>query len=145
TTVCLRTGVSAVPDAGSLCNFSLSSLCIGFYSLRFCPRLSPRTWLSPAGAENSLRIARIIWNAFGGAPGMGSSRGARFWLSRSLVIAVLVSCSTPGLSVMGSVLHVGDDVERGGQRAGSATVALATERTANSFGISAVLNRDREC
>jgi len=37
-----------------------------------------------------------------------------------------------------------DEIERS-QRPAGATVAVATERTANGFGISTVLNRDREC
>jgi hypothetical protein len=38
----------------------------------------------------------------------------------------------------------GDDLERGAQRTGSAAVAVAAERTPDQFGISAVLDRDRE-
>src|SRR5262249_18406900 len=38
-----------------------------------------------------------------------------------------------------------DEIERRSQRAAGATVAVATERTANGFGISTVLDRDREC
>ena len=38
----------------------------------------------------------------------------------------------------------GDDLERGAQRTGSAAVAGAAERTPDQFGISAVMDRDRE-
>src|SRR5262249_27460751 len=42
-----------------------------------------------------------------------------------------------------SLPHI--EIERRSQRPAGATVAVATERTANGFGISTVLNRDREC
>jgi hypothetical protein len=40
---------------------------------------------------------------------------------------------------MGSVLHVGDDVERGGQRAGSATLWIAAQGAAQVLEIGGVL------
>src|SRR6516162_6891582 len=94
----VRIGIEAVEHHFLLCTLSQLFRCLHFFTHDTSPfAVYPDTpfglVFSRDGGEALVMISRMIWNAVSGSPGSASLIGGNFCLSRSAVIARLISNS----------------------------------------------------